>query len=87
VPVAAAGRSKAVFKGLFICSKIMVNTWVEITETTPIPKQVNEFLVRNDNQGGTLKLVCWNPIHGHFQTKGGPLLNSNIGTHFFIIGL
>lgn len=63
----------------------MVNTWIEITEITPIPKQVNEFLIRNDWQGGTLKLVSWNPIHRHFQSKG-EVLTGIIGTHFFLIG-
>lgn len=58
--------------------------WIEVTEDTPFPRQSKEFLVRNDAQGGTLKLVYWNKIHSCFMSKGESIPRF-FGTHFMLI--
>lgn len=58
--------------------------WIEATEHVPFPRQSKEFLVRNDAQGGTLKLVYWHKVHSCFMSKGESIPRF-FGTHFMII--
>lgn len=59
--------------------------WVRADGQNPFPRISNEFVMRNDHQGGVLTLVSWNSIHSHFQTKGEVILPSRMGTHFLIL--
>jgi hypothetical protein len=34
------------------------------------PKDGQEILARNDNQGGVMRLILWNRTHGYWQSKG-----------------
>lgn len=39
------------------------------------PKNGKEILVRNNNQGGCLRLIRFNAIHNYWQCKGDPILS------------
>lgn len=59
--------------------------WVEVNESTPWPKSEDEFLTRNDNQGGTLKLVSWRVSTGSYVSKGQYVSHANLGTHYLML--
>lgn len=45
--------------------------WTSV-EDQPIPKDGEEYLVKNMNQGGVKSLISWNIIHDHWQEKNTP---------------
>lgn len=47
------------------------------------PKDGKEFLARWGRQGGSVEIVNWNKIHGHFASKGKALLGfASNATHW-----
>lgn len=61
-----------------------MDKWINV-EDKSIPRQGNEFLTRNDNQGGTFLLIRWNNLHKHFLNKADYISESNAGTHWMQI--
>ena len=50
-----------------------------------IPKDGREYLVKNENQGGTLSLIRYNRIHDYYENKGKWAPQGNLGTHWKLI--
>lgn len=59
--------------------------WVKVDENNPWPKSKEEFLTRNDNQGGVLNLVSWRVSTGSYVSKGEYVSPANLGTHYLIL--
>jgi len=51
----------------------------------PFPKTGEEFLTRNANQNGNLKLMNWNTIHNHWESKGKYVYLGTMPTHWLKI--
>ena len=58
--------------------------WIEITEENELPEIPTEFLTRNDNQGGTLRLLRWNSVYTYFVDKDKVVLAPQ-ATHYMLI--
>ena len=48
------------------------------------PKNGDEILVRNENQGGILSLIRWSIVYNRWYSKGEPILSMQ-DTHWLEI--
>ena len=62
-----------------------IGIWTPISAQNPAPKTKKEFLVRNDLQGGTIRIIYYNAIYSLFHEKGLAVSEASMGTHYFLI--
>ena len=60
---------------------IEVFNWVKVSDIE-IPKDGQEYLVKNENQGGVLSLIKYNRVHNHYESKGKWVPLGVLGTHW-----
>ncbi len=60
--------------------------WISIKDKE-IPKDGEEYITRNELQGGSLQLIYWDKIHNVYKSKGEVRIGANTGSHWLAIPL